>query len=152
LPEQREPNIDDVLVARQHQTFVAAGATGAVDGADGGLVFRDGDALDALNRPQVEMQARGTDLNRLTETELHAQLLGIDRVEGVHQPEHDQRKRNAHKGPATAGHAALELIAATSQNFLEIGGSTTPARATAPTAATAARRLTPGTASIAVPS
>ena len=53
LPQDGEADIDQVLVAGQHQPFIGGGA-------DGGLVFRfHPDGLQRLDRPDGEMQARG---------------------------------------------------------------------------------------------
>src|SRR5690606_13213954 len=55
------------------------------------------------------------------EAQLDAHFLGIDGVDGIERPERYQRQNAPDQRPASAGNAALELVAAAIENILQIG-------------------------------
>src|SRR5690606_32194424 len=101
--------------------------------------------FDGLHRPHVEVQARPRQFLRLTKAQLHTNLGGIDRVNGVEQPEHQQQQDDAEECPAPAGQSALKLIAPTGKDVLERWRSAAAAGTTA-----ASGRLPPGAAAVGV--
>ncbi len=146
-PQDRKAHVDDVLIARKHQSFVTGIGSARTHA---GLVFRCGRALDALDGPPMEMQARtGEFVLGLPEQQLDAHFLGRDGIDRLAAPEDQRCRDHTNHQPATAARnipAAAELLPAACQNVLEIGSIVSSAR-TAWSVATAssARRLAPRT-------
>jgi len=105
LPEDREADVDHVLVTGEHQSLALAAAS-EID-----LVFGlDRKLLDALHRPEDEMQPRTDGTIVAAETQHKAVLVGLDGV-GTHiQPA--QRHQGKHGKPLGAAKAAAGAAAA----------------------------------------
>ena len=158
LPLHDHVDVDDVLVAGQHQAFLdhvglARGAHG-FDGAEadlGGDDVRDLRLDHAADRiGPVIVQAFAGLADELAETQIEADLVRPHDVPAGHQPEHDQHENaedDAAPADIAAGHQVLQPVLAATQDFLEIRRGTSAARAAAPgTAAAASSALAPGSA------
>ena len=133
-PDHREIDIDDVLVAGQHQTFfghVAHGGAAAkvVDDAHADVDLADLERLgrqDRLDRiGPVIVQARRprlTDL--LAEAQHDADLVRLDAEEAREAPKDHSDQRNDQEAPVAetaARQHVLQLVLAAAQQFLEVG-------------------------------
>ena len=98
LVGDRELHVDDVLVARKHQARGGVAAHLAeLDQLFGGV-----GALDGLDRPPVEMQAGlGQLFLGLAEAQLDGELVRLDGVDRLEQPERHQAERRS--APNSAG-------------------------------------------------
>ena len=89
LVGDREFHVDDVLVARQHQ----AGRRVATYFAEVDELFGGVGEFDGFDRPPMEVQAGLRQFFlRLAETQLNRDLVGLDGIDRLEQPEGDQRK------------------------------------------------------------
>ena len=154
LPQHREIDVDDVLVAGQHQAFLrhVAHRGAAADVFD--RAHADIDLVDAQRRRrqrgldrigQVIVQARLHLADELAEPQHDAELVGLDAEEAGKAPEHDRRQRDQRDAAAAeiAGQQAAQPVLAPAQEFLEIG-RLRPARRLRPRAPGSPRPRPPG--------
>src|SRR5690606_17148037 len=123
-PLNREPDINDVLVARQHKSFALGIAVGSR--ANAGLTELGGNAFDVFDRPPMEVETRLAEVGlRLAELQFDADFAFVDGVDGIEQPENDQRANAANDRPASAGKigTALKAVATAAQKVLETGAA-----------------------------
>ncbi|OWK23720.1 hypothetical protein AJ87_29160 [Rhizobium yanglingense] len=133
--EDRELDVQDVLVARQHETCRRR----CRRRTDILLLHRHLDDLDGFHRPEVEMQPRRRNLFlRLAKAKLDTTLVRLDDVDALEKPEDDKNRGNNHCHAAveTAGYDVAELILAAPDDIFQIGRP-------APAAARAVRPLPP---------
>ena len=145
LPLNGEIDVDDVLVARQHEAFLkhvarSGAATGiAVAVADLRRVD-DGDARldDAADRiREIVVQARLGGAGIAPENQVQADFVGANGVETRRSPkEHgaDCERDHALAAHLAAGHHLTQLVLAAPQQFFEVGRRTASAAATLRTA------------------
>src|SRR5690242_16187911 len=128
LPQRRKIDIDDVLIAGQHQRFlrhIAHGATTAQIEADVDLVdaqrMRRQHGLDRVG--QVIIQPRRHFAHEFAETQHHAELIGLDPEESGEAPQHYSRHCDQGKAAAAkiARHQSAQPVLAAAQKFFEIG-------------------------------
>src|ERR1043166_2274552 len=132
-PEHREVDVDDVLVAGEHQALFRhvahCGAAPAVldethahvDAVDAGDL-RDDDGLDRVR--QVIIESRIGIPGVFAEAEHDAALVRLDLEETGDAPNHEHRKGYEHEAFAakSAGQHGPVLVLAPPQQLLEIGG------------------------------
>src|SRR5690606_4939661 len=117
-----EADVDDVLVARQHQP----GGGGAAAGfADIDQPLGHGGALDRLDGPPVEVQARLRNLVLgLAEAQLDRKLVRLHGVDRLEQPQHGKAEHDQaeHGGArlAAAGQRVLQPVLAPADDVLQI--------------------------------
>jgi hypothetical protein len=125
--EQLELDVDDVLVARQHQ---AVARTGAGRPAGAHFALDDGRQLDCFERPEDHVQTRLRNLVLgLAEAQLDAAFIRLDRVDRLGQPEADQTEDTtrainlaaAGTRTAAARKRLAQLVLAAADQFLKIG-------------------------------
>src|SRR3546814_608669 len=135
LPLHREVDVDDVLVARQHQALFRNIATRGAGTLAAGALEADVDLLhrgDAggerrLDRPgQVPVETRLCGLDPFAEAQHDALLVGLHPVEAGKQPhdddaEADQQVGGLAKPAATARQDAAEAVLAPLDEVLEVG-------------------------------
>ncbi len=138
-PEHHEFDVDDVLVARQHQAFLGdvADGDGAARGAEqigaGQGLHTDLDAIDVRDRRQIdrldrigpaELQARRQRSVELAEAQDDALLVRVHtdgkRVKGDHRDRHEQDQSQKAAADAAAGHGLLQAILTSLQQLFEI--------------------------------
>src|SRR5690625_4020659 len=132
LPEDREVDIDDVLVAGQHQAFFGH-VTSRRTGACGRAAIADFDRVDGLDRRrddrfdrigQMPVEAGFGRLNPLAEAENDALFIRLHPIETGQHPE-DEDRRDRHQNAATTAKAArygtLQALLAATYHFLQIG-------------------------------
>ena len=165
-PEHDEIDIDDVLVAGQHQAFLghiahAAGKAARRHGrahADLDDVLprhlRQAHLLDRIG--QAEVQTRRLAADRLAEAHDDAELIGIDAegegIEGDNRRRHHrQQEHERARQPRAARHHLLELVLAALQQLFQIRlilgaarRSLAPWASAAASAAAAPTLITPG--------
>ena len=143
-PEHHELDVDDVLIARQHQAFLAdvagAGRAGrVVAGAEPDLDPVDARHLGSLDMPDrrrpIVMQARRRGLDPLAEDELDPLLVRLDAVDAEGEPD-DEHDQDHQKQPATGPeHAARkrapETILALAQKLFQVRRTVAAEAATA---------------------
>ena len=130
LPEHREIDVDDVLVAGEHQALfrhVAQGGAAAqiVDDAHADVdlataCLRREHGLDRIR--QVVVQA-GLHLAEFAEAQHHADLVRLDPEEAGKAPEHHSAEHEQGEAPAAeiaARQHVLELVLAAAQKFFEV--------------------------------
>jgi hypothetical protein len=90
--EQLEFDVDDVLVARQHQ---AVNRSGPRRPAGAHLALDNTGHLDRFERPEDHVQTRLRNfVLGLAEAQLDTAFIGLDRVDRLHKPEADQTQGN----------------------------------------------------------
>jgi len=110
----RELNIDDVLIARQHQAL--RGVTRALP-TDIDLLFDDLSLFIGLYRPEMEMQARlGHFSLWFTKAKFHGEFIRLNSIDRLKKPETQHRCADEEKYAAIA--AALAATA-TWKNFFQ---------------------------------
>src|SRR6185437_12667119 len=126
-PEDGEVDVDDVLVASQHQrflghlkllTFAAVADLDAVDARHLG----DQHALERRRQVIVE-SGRGVPVIG-AETQHHAEFIGIDDIDAAGEPEHDHRGDDDEDALAAAGLARQQIADAllqAAEESLEVG-------------------------------
>src|SRR5262249_44467992 len=152
-PEDREVDVDDVLVAREHQRLSrqVLGRAATVADAEADL-----DAIDAGNlrppdrlhwRGKVIAQSRRRDPVDRTEPEDDAELVRLYLVEAAQPPKREGDREDDHdtrRAAKPAGQHAAQLVLAALDDVLDLGAlraASPGARAAAPRAATAATAL-----------
>ena len=133
-PQHGEVDVDDVLVAGQHQAFLRHVAHGAA--APRGIVDQghaDGNGGDAqrlrqqhgLDRiRQVIVQAGLGVADIFAEAQHDAELFRLHAIEAGHAPDRDRAdhdQRNAEPGEIAAGQQLLQPVLTAPQEILEIG-------------------------------
>src|SRR4029079_8559087 len=131
-PQHGEIDVNDVLVAGEHQAFfrhVAHGGAAAqiVDDAHADVDLADLQGLGrqrGLNRiGQMVVEARLDFTDLLAEAQHDADLVRLDAEEPGHAPQHDRAERDQGEAAAAhvaAGQGAPELVLAAAQQILEI--------------------------------
>ncbi len=129
-PQHREIDIDDVLVAGEHQALLRhvahrGAAAKVVDDAHADVDLAHLQRLGrerALNRiRQMIVEARIDLANLLAETQHDATLVGLDPEETGNAPQHDRAERDQRKAAATeiaAGQHTPQLVLAAPQQLL----------------------------------
>src|SRR5258708_3932469 len=165
LPEHRVLDVDDVLVAGQHQPFFRHRPAAAAAHV-GGRAEADVEAVDARDLRQhhgfdrcgdVPAQAGIGALHPLAEAQNHADLVGLHAVEAAGDPQRDRDHHDEADAAAraeAAGQHALHAILAAPQDLFDVGrlpaaepataaGRTSPRAGTAPAPGTTATALIP---------
>ena len=128
LPQHREIDVDDVLIACQHQRFlrhIAHGAATAKIETDVDFIhaqrMRLQHGLDRVG--QVIIQPGRHLAHELAEAEHHAELIGLDAEESGKAPQHHRGHRDQGETAAAeiAGHQPAQPVLAAAQKFFEIG-------------------------------
>src|SRR5262249_37995982 len=152
LPLHVEVDVDDVLIAGQHQAFGQEGGRGfaAHVGAAADLRALDRGHLGLLDgadrRRHVPVETGTGDVLDLAEDHAYADLVRLHGVDTREQPAGDDEDRDDGDAASAAdapGHVALDAILAAAQQFLEVG-RTLAGGAASPWPRTAA--ATPGAA------
>src|SRR6185503_1114685 len=143
LPEHRQADVDEVLVARQHQTLI-------LSIADRRLVLGlDGNEFHLLDGPDGEMQTRTCGACILPEPQDNAAFIGLNLIDAVIGYQSQNEDHRYEPSPAPAGRKNIpETVLAALDQLIEIGR-----RRPATASRRSARPLTPGpaTASAALP-
>ncbi len=132
FPEHREIDVDNVLVAGQHQAFLGHLTHGCAAAHVFHRAHANIDLVDAQGRRrergldrigQMIVQSRLHFAREFAEAQHHAELVGLDSKEAGKSPEHDHSQRDQGDTPATevAGQYAAQPILAAAQKFFEIG-------------------------------
>ena len=162
-PEHRELNLDDVLVAGQHQAFFG-NAAGADSGGSSRGAEADIFAVDPRDfrrqhpfkwRRCLKVKTGRCGPHELAEAEDHALLVGLDPVHHGKSPENqgkDQQYEDTPTGAEATGDEPAQLVLTPAHEFFEVGGfaagpARTPGPLTAAAAATTASAAAPGAAS-----
>ena len=150
-PQQHEVDVDDVLVAGQHQALVrrprAPSRCGAISAAERKPISTRlervtlGVEHGLDRRGEVPVEARLGGLGPLAEAQHHALLVRLHAIEAARQPDRDQDQRDRDQRLAIAAEAAAgaarkdlpDLLLAAAQQLLEIR-RLLPARADRPRA------------------
>ena len=135
LPEHDEIDVDDVLVAGQHQTLLRHVADRARSVADlGSAAHADLDAVDARHLGQLNLLDRigpaeiqaGRELAHIfAEPEHDAELVGVnpngEAEKADESDQHDGGQRQERTAHAPAGHRLPDAVLAAAQNLFEVG-------------------------------
>ena len=132
-PQHGEIDVDDVLVAGQHQAFfrhVAHGAAAPRRIVDQRHADRDGGDAQRLRQQhgldrirQMIVQARLHGAHMLAEAQHDAELFRLDAEEAGQAPDRqraDQDQRDAHAAEMTAGQQLLQPVLTAAQKVLKI--------------------------------
>ncbi len=133
LPQHRKVDVDDVLVAGEHQALLRHVADGGAAAQVLHHAHADVDLVDAqgLRRQrrldrirQVIVQSRFHLAHGGAEAQHHAELVGLDAEEAGKQPDGDRGQHDEGKplaAEAAARQHRAQLVLAAAQKFLEIG-------------------------------
>ena len=162
FPQHREIDVDDVLVAGEHQAFLRHLAHRRAAAHVFHRAHADVDFVDAQRRRsqhgldrigQVIVQSRLHLAGELAEAKHHAELVGLDAKEAGKAPEHHGNERNQSDTAAAeiAGQEAAQPVLASAQKLLQIGRSRPASRLLRPRAPRSPGPRSPGATGLVVP-